>query len=91
MGDIIPVIVHLSSNNITRGNKVQKFGEKLRTLRKQNGLTLSQLAEKLEFDSHSYLSAIEFGKKQPSVALVIKVATMFQVSTDSLLFDDKEI
>lgn len=70
---------------------MQRFGEKLRTLRKRQGYTLKQLADKLGFDSHSYLSAVEFGKKQPSVELVVKIAIMFGVSTDSLLFDDKEV
>lgn len=70
---------------------MQRFGEKLRTLRKKKGLTLKQLADELEFDSHSYLSAIEFGKKQPSVELVIQIAVLFDVSTDDLLFDDREV
>lgn len=70
---------------------MQRFGEKLRQLRKKNNLTLKELAKKLDFDSHSYLSAIEFGKKQPSVELVIKVAILFKVKTDDLLFDEKEV
>jgi transcriptional regulator with XRE-family HTH domain len=70
---------------------MQRFGEKLRLLRKKNNLTLKELAKKLDFDSHSYLSAIEFGKKQPSVELVIKVAILFKVKTDDLLFDEKEV
>lgn len=70
---------------------MQRFGEKLRTLRKRNGLTLKQLAERLEFNSHSYLSAIEFGRKRPSIELVIKVAILFEVSTDDLLFDHREV
>lgn len=70
---------------------MQRFGKKLRTLRKRNSLTLKQLAEKLEFESHSYLSAIEFGRKRPSIELVIKIAVLFEVSTDDLLFDDREV
>jgi transcriptional regulator with XRE-family HTH domain len=70
---------------------VHRFGEKLRALRKRQGLTLKQLAEKLCFESHSYLSAVEFGKKKPSVDLVIKIAILFEVSTDDLLFDEREV
>ena len=70
---------------------MQRFGEKVRTLRKRQGYTLKQMAEILQFDSHSYLSAVEFGKKQPSVELVVKIAVLFDVSTDDLLFDDKEV
>ena len=70
---------------------MERFGEKLRTLRKRQGLTLKQLAEKLDFESHSYLSAIEFGKKQPSVELILNIAIMFDISTDDLLFDSRDI
>jgi transcriptional regulator with XRE-family HTH domain len=54
-------------------------------------MTLQQLAQELGFSSHSYISAIEFGKKQPSVVLVIKVADLFNVSTDQLLRDNLEV
>lgn len=70
---------------------MQRFGEKLRTLRKRRGMTLKELACELGFRSHSYISAIEFGKKQPSVELVIKIANLFGVSTDQLLNDDLEV
>ena len=49
------------------------------------------LARELDFKSHSYISAIEFGKKQPSVELVIKIARLFDVTTDQLLNDDLEV
>ena len=70
---------------------MQRFGEKLRTLRTRRGITLQELAQELGFKSHSYISAIEFGKKQPSVALVIKIANLFDVSTDQLLKDNLEV
>ena len=70
---------------------MQRFGEKLRILRKQHNMTLQVLAHELGFNSHSYISAIEFGKKQPSVALVIKIANLFNVSTDQLLNDEMEV
>ncbi len=70
---------------------MQRFGEKLRTLRKRQGITLKGLARELDFKSHSYISAIEFGKKQPSVELVIKIARLFDVTTDQLLNDDLEV
>jgi transcriptional regulator with XRE-family HTH domain len=69
---------------------VNRFGAKLRALRKARGLTLKQLSQQLHFESHSYLSAIESGKKQPSVSLILAIATLFNVSTDDLLFDDRD-
>jgi transcriptional regulator with XRE-family HTH domain len=70
---------------------MRRFGEKLRTLRKRQGMTLKGLAHELGFKSHSYISAIEFGKKQPSVELVVKIARLFNVTTDQLLSDDLEV
>ena len=69
----------------------QRFGEKLRTLRRRRGLTLKELARECGFTSHSYISAIEFGKKQPSIELVVKIAKLFNVTTDQLLLDEMEI
>ncbi len=63
----------------------------MRTLRKRRGMTLKKLSRELGFSSHSYINAIEFGKKQPSVELVIRIARVFNVSTDQLLLDDLEV
>ena len=70
---------------------ISRFGEKLRTLRKQNGLTLQQLAEKLELSAHGYLSELENGKKIPTVEFTLKVARLFNVTTDELLKDEIEL
>ena len=68
-----------------------RFGEKLRTLRNQRGLTLTQLAAELGYKGHGHLSDIECGKKLPSIGLTLKVARLFDVSTDVLLKDELEI
>lgn len=68
-----------------------KFGEKLRVLRKQRGMTLQQLAGALGYTTHSYLSEIESGKKQPTIDLVLGVAQLFEVTTDELLKDYLEL
>jgi transcriptional regulator with XRE-family HTH domain len=69
----------------------QRFGEKLRTLRRRHDMTLKELAREFGFTSHSYISAIEFGKKQPSIELVVRIAKLFNVSTDQLLLDELEV
>jgi transcriptional regulator with XRE-family HTH domain len=71
-----------------RKENLPQFGRKLRELRKKRNLTLNQLAKELEFETHSYLSALESGKKQPSLGLVIKIAKLFKVTTDYLLLDE---
>lgn len=63
---------------------MQYFGEKLRALRIENGLTQQQLADKVELVKSS-ISAYEQGAKYPSVEVLIKICTVFQVSADYLL------
>jgi transcriptional regulator with XRE-family HTH domain len=70
---------------------MKRFGEKLHTLRIHHGLTLSELAQQLGYQSHSYINEIEAGRKTPTTALVIKVADLFGVSTDALLRDKIEV
>ena len=70
---------------------MQRLGEKIRTLRKQQGMTLKQLALALGFTSHSYASEIETGKKKPSTELIIKIADLFNVSVDQLVRDELEL
>ena len=68
-----------------------RFGEKLRTLRKRENITLDDLADRLGYANNSYLSLLENGKKGPSAALVFKVSQLFGVSADVLLDDAAEV
>ncbi len=70
---------------------MQRFGEKLRTLRTQRGMTLKALALKLGLSSHGYISELETGKKKPTAGFVLNIARLFDVSTDQLLKDDLEL
>ncbi len=70
---------------------MQRLGEKLRTLRKKRGMTLKELASELGFSSHTYLIAVEQGKKQPSLELLYKMGQLFEVSYDQLLNDELEV
>ena len=70
---------------------MQRFGEKLRTLRKRRGMTLVALAHALGYTNNGYLSLIENGKIKPRVEFVVKVANLFQVSTDQLVRDELEL
>jgi transcriptional regulator with XRE-family HTH domain len=72
-------------------HSIQRFGEKLRTLRTRRGLTLKELATTLGLAAHGYISELESGKKIPTVEFVIKVARLFDVTTDQLLKDDLEL
>jgi transcriptional regulator with XRE-family HTH domain len=72
---------------------MQRFGEKLRLLRKRHGLTVRELAEALGYTVHSnsYISQIENGKQKPSLNFVTRTAQFFQVSLDQLSRDELEL
>ena len=70
---------------------MQRFGEKLRTLRLRRGMTLRELAEALGYTAHGHISEMESGKRIPKVSLVLKVATLFGVSMDQLTRDDLDL
>jgi len=70
---------------------MQRFGEKLRILRKRRSMTQRALADALGFAAQSYINALETGKKIPNAALLLKVSTLFGVPTDHLLRDDLDL
>jgi len=70
---------------------VQRLGEKVRTLRKRRGMTLKELALGLGVTSHSYVSEIETGKKNPTTEMIIKLADLFGVSVDLLVRDELDL
>jgi len=69
---------------------MKRFGEKLRTLRQRNGLTMRRLSEILGVRD-SYISQLESGDKIPNVAMLIKVADVFHVALDQLARDELEL
>jgi transcriptional regulator with XRE-family HTH domain len=70
---------------------VQRFGEKLRTLRKRRGMTIMELTAALGYIGYGHIHAIETGKKKPTAELVLKAAQLFEVTTDQLLRDELEL
>jgi len=70
---------------------MQRFGEKLHALRMRRGMTLRELAADLGYSAHVYISLVETGKRQPSLALVMRVAEVFHVTPDQLLNDMIEL
>ena len=67
---------------------MERFGEKVRTLRHRRDMTLKELAEALGVASFSYISDIENGKKTPHPTLIIKIADVFGVTADQLMRDE---
>ncbi len=69
---------------------MNRFGKKLHTLRKRDGLSQKQVSEILGV-SESYVWKIEHGQKIPNAAMIIKIARLFEVSTDLLMLDEFEL
>jgi transcriptional regulator with XRE-family HTH domain len=68
---------------------IRRFGEKLRTLRIERGMTVRELTSMLGYTG--YIHGIELGKNKPTADLVLRVALLFNVSTDQLLRDELEV
>lgn len=60
------------------------IGEKIKKLRKMNGLTQADIARELGI-TRSSVNAWEMGVSMPSTSYVIKLSHIFKVSTDYLL------
>lgn len=60
------------------------FGEKLRTLRTDAGMTQTDLAKRLNI-TKSVVSYYELQERTPSPDVLIRLADIFHVSTDYLL------
>jgi transcriptional regulator with XRE-family HTH domain len=75
---------------MSKSNEMTRFGEKLRTLRNKQGLTLRQLGEMVGV-SFTFLGKLEKGEKTPNVSMVLRLANVFDVSTDQLIRDELEV
>jgi transcriptional regulator with XRE-family HTH domain len=69
---------------------MKRLGEKVRTLRKREGWTQTQLAEILGVDQ-SHIVKLEKGDRTPSLEILIKLTQIFQVTSDQLIMDDQEV
>ena len=66
-----------------------KISEKITHLRKLNGLSQEDLAEKLEV-SRQAISRWEMGTAKPDANNILQLSTLFGVTTDYLLHDEYE-
>ena len=70
---------------------MQRFGEKLRILREQHDLTKTALGQMLGHKTHTHVSALESGRKRPSLDLALKIADLFEVDINLLIRDNLEL
>jgi transcriptional regulator with XRE-family HTH domain len=66
---------------------MQRFGDKLKYLRKKSDFTLVQLGELLGVHN-TYVSQLETGKRIPNAEMILKIADIFGVSCDQLMRDE---
>ena len=62
----------------------QKFGENMKKVRLEKEMSQGDICRAIEMD-RSYMSAIESGKKNVTIAVVEKLARALDVSVDELL------
>lgn len=66
------------------------FGEKLKSLRIKHELSQENLAEKLNV-SRQAITKWESQNSMPDIENLKSIATIFDVTTDSLIYDEEEI
>lgn len=63
---------------------IEKIGNRIQQLRKDQGITQAQLAMKLNIGER-HLRKIETGEKGPSIDILIDLAALFGVSLDYII------
>jgi transcriptional regulator with XRE-family HTH domain len=71
------------------GIQPASVGTKLRNLRFQHRWSQAELVRRLGLTARSYISNLEAGRKAPSIELVMQIADLFGVTTDTLLRDEE--
>ena len=75
------------SDGVELAEPVINLGSRLRAVRLRSGMSLREVARQLGV-SPSFVSQVENGKSQPSVATLYSFAQLFDVSLDRLFIDD---
>lgn len=66
------------------------IGQKIKELRKRNKLTQKELSEKIDV-KQPHLNRWENGARNPSIDTLKKIAKIFDISLDLLVFEDSDI
>lgn len=62
----------------------KSFGRKLKSLRKQKGLSQAKLANKLDVHP-TYISSLERGLRNPSLKVIDRIASALEISRETLI------
>jgi transcriptional regulator with XRE-family HTH domain len=75
-------------NTIDQGSQSPELiGTRVRSIRRRDGITLEQLAERTGLNK-GYLSRIECGEKSPSIATLLKLSAALKVSMSQLFGEE---
>jgi len=69
---------------------MSRIGEKLRTLRQQQGLTSRELGRILGV-SNAYIIQIENRQRRPSIDLVARMSRLINIPADILIKDELDL
>lgn len=64
-------------------NSAEKLGESIKKIRLSKGMTQDELSKRIELDA-AYISNVESGKNNPTLATIEKIAKALNVSVDEL-------
>lgn len=70
---------------------IERFPEKLRTLREHHQMTHLELAYELGYSSTNQIAHLEAGRRKPTAEVILKLSKLFKVSADVLLDDEREV
>ncbi len=82
---ITPPVPSVGRGAATGATGATGLGHRLRQLRTAQGLSQVQLAARAHLSAPSFLSHIEAGRKQPSPAVLVRLADALGVAVDDLL------
>jgi transcriptional regulator with XRE-family HTH domain len=86
-----PVSISLPDGSAYKAGHERRFGAKLRHLRGRHHISQTALGKQLALTTHTHISHLEAGRKEPSIDLVLRIADIFGVTTDYLLRDSLPI
>lgn len=80
------VVVYCNKKCYTRfmNDEAQKLGDNLKKIRTKKGITQIEISKKLGVN-RSFVSNLENGKTNPTLATITKLAQVLGVSTNELL------
>lgn len=81
---MLPFLILIVYNKYQEVIHLERFPERLRKLREEEGLSMGELSREIGSISQSTLSNYESGKREPKLENIIELSRYFNCSTDYL-------